>query len=97
MGITIVLKGPHDFVYQGDEIIEVSGGNPGMTKGGTGDVLAGLIAALYTTHDACTAAVVGSYTNKQAGEYLAQSVGPFFNASDLVEAVPKVLWESLKQ
>ena len=27
-------------------------GNSGMTKGGTGDVLAGLIAALYTTNNA---------------------------------------------
>lgn len=96
-GITILLKGPQDFVYHGDEMVAVSGGNAGMTKGGTGDVLAGLVAALYTQHDAMTAAVVGSYTNKQAGELLAQSVGPFFNASDLVEAVPKVLWEALKK
>ncbi len=94
-GITIVLKGSVDFVYSGKEVVEVSGGNPGMTKGGTGDVLAGVIAALYATNDKMTAAVVGSYANKLAGESLAQKVGPFFNASDLVQAVPEVLWKNL--
>lgn len=96
-GITIVLKGPVDFVYHGSEVVEVSGGNPGMTKGGTGDVLAGLIAALYTTNEMMTAAVVGSYTNKLAGEALAEKVGPFFNASDLVQAVPEVVWQLKNQ
>lgn len=95
-GVTIVLKGPVDFVYSQKEVVEVTGGNPGMTKGGTGDVLAGVIAALYATNDKMTAAVVGSYINKLAGERLAAAVGPFFNASDLVEMVPQVLWESLQ-
>lgn len=76
--------------------LEISGGNPGMTKGGTGDVLAGLIAALYCTHDALVSSVVGSYVNKKAGEDLYHSVGPFFNASDLVAQVPKTLWNALQ-
>ena len=50
---------------------------------------------------ACTylllAAAVGSYCNKKAGEELAKSVGPFFNASDLVAAIPGVLWAELKK
>ncbi|MDQ5951567.1 MAG: hypothetical protein QG639_848, partial [Patescibacteria group bacterium] len=95
-GVSIVLKGPTDFIYSGNAVVEVKGGNAGMTKGGTGDVLAGLIAALYCTNDKETAAVIGSYINKKAGERLAESTGPFFNASDLVEAVPKVLWEEVK-
>ncbi len=95
-GVTVLLKGPVDYVYHGAELIEITGGNPGMTKGGTGDVLAGLVAALYTHHDAPTAAVVGSYINKATGEKLAQTVGPFFNASDLVQVVPEVLWERVK-
>lgn len=95
-GATILLKGPTDFIYKADEVVEVTGGNPGMTKGGTGDVLAGLVAALYTQHDAMTSSVVGSYINKRAGEVLAESVGPFFNASDLVDAVPKVFWSELQ-
>lgn len=94
---TILLKGHTDFVYSGSEVVEITGGNPGMTKGGTGDVLAGLVAALYTQNSALVAAAVGSYCNKKAGEELAKSVGPFFNASDLVAAIPGVLWAELKK
>lgn len=95
-GCTVLLKGHIDYVYAGTEVVEVTGGNPGMTKGGTGDVLAGLVAALFTQHPAAVAAVVGSYINKKAGEKLAESVGPFFNASDLVDTIPKVMWEELQ-
>lgn len=91
-GPTVLLKGKVDTVTNGEEVVPVQGGNAGMTKGGTGDVLAGLVAALYCTHDAMTAAVVGSYINKKAGEKLFEEVGPYFNASDLVEAIPRVLW-----
>lgn len=96
-GTSVVLKGPTDYVYVGNAVIEVTGGNPGMTKGGTGDVLAGLIAALYCVNEKEVAAVVGSYINKKAGEKLAEEVGAFFNASDLVEMVPKVLWNELQK
>jgi hydroxyethylthiazole kinase-like uncharacterized protein yjeF len=91
-GVTVLLKGPTDLVFHQDQVIQVAGGNAGMTKGGTGDVLAGLVAALYCKHEAVTAAVVASYVNKKAGEKLAEKVGPFFNASDLVTVIPEVLW-----
>ncbi len=91
--VTVLLKGVVDQVYASGEMIEVSGGNQGMTKGGTGDVLAGLVAALYCQNSALVASVVGSYVNKKAGEALWQTVGPYFNSSDLVTQVPKTLWE----
>lgn len=93
---TLLLKGQTDFVITKSQVQPISGGNAGMTKGGTGDVLAGLVAALYCTHDAQTAAIAGSYFNKKAGDFLYESVGPFFNSSELVEAVPKVVWQYLK-
>ena len=66
-------------------------GNPGMTKGGTGDVLAGLVAALYCKNDSWVAATVGSWVNKQAGDELFKRVGTYFNAADLVAETPKIL------
>ncbi len=97
---TILLKNKVDTItwYENSEkrTLEISGGNPGMTKGGTGDVLAGLIAALYCTHSAVVSVVIGSYTNKKAGDELYDSVGPFFNSSDLVAQVPKTLWRTLE-
>lgn len=90
-GCTILLKGPIDTIYQADRCTEISGGNPGMTKGGTGDVLAGLVAALYCKNDAWTAATVGSFVNKKAGDQLYEKVGPYFNATDLVNEIPQTM------
>jgi hydroxyethylthiazole kinase-like uncharacterized protein yjeF len=87
----VVLKGVIDIVTNGLESKEVSGGNAGMTKGGTGDVLAGLIAALATTNDPFISAVAGSIINKKAGDELYTTVGPFFNATDLANEIPRTM------
>ena len=99
----VLLKGEQDMVCGGGECDpemcvpgeckRVMGGNVGMTKGGTGDVLAGLVAALYCKNDAFLAAAAGSYFNKKAGDSLYKKVGPNFNASDLVTEVPKAMKE----
>jgi len=87
----VLLKGEKDIVASSEDFIKISGGNAGMTKGGTGDVLAGLVASLYCKNDAFLAAKVGSYINKKAGESLEKSVGIYFNASDLADEIPKVM------
>ena len=87
----ILLKGPMDIICSQNECKKVTGGNSGMTKGGTGDVLAGLVAALYCKNEAFLSAQVASYVNKKAGESLFKKVGYFFNASDLVNEIPKNL------
>lgn len=98
---TILLKGVVDIAGTGaqcdekvcapGEVIRIEGGNEGMTKGGTGDVLAGLIAALSCYNDPVLAALAGSYINKQAGDALYKTVGPFYNASDLAAQIPKTM------
>ena len=62
-----------------------------MTKGGTGDVLAGLIASLACKNDLYLAAKCGSYINKKAGESLYKKQGIYFNATDLVGEIPQVM------
>lgn len=84
----IVQKGTVDIVTNGEVTEHISGGNAGMTKGGTGDVLSGLIAALATTNAPFAAACAGSYINKQAGDDLYVRVGPFYNATDLANQIP---------
>lgn len=88
---TILVKGHKDVICSKERCVEVSGGNAGMTKGGTGDVLAGLIAALATKNDLYLAATAGSYINKKAGDSLFTKVGYFFNASDLASEIPVVM------
>ena len=91
----VLLKGKVDVVCDENSCVRVEGGNEGMTKGGTGDVLAGLVGALYCKSDVFLAAKVGSLINKSAGDRLYKKVGPYFNASDLVEEVAKVMKEIL--
>ena len=92
----ILLKGQEDLICWEKDCIRVSGGNAGMTKGGTGDVLAGLTAALYSQNEnPFLVAQSASFLNKKAGESLAQKVGVYFNASDLVEEIPVVMKEYL--
>jgi len=92
----VLLKGEEDVISDGKEVFVVEGGNSGMTKGGTGDVLAGLVAGLSCKNDLVLAARVGSWVNKTAGERLFEKVGTYFNASDLLTEVPKVLAELTK-
>ncbi len=88
---TVLLKGEKDIVADKDKVEIISGGNAGMTKGGTGDVLAGLVAGLYCKNEAFTAAVCASYINKKAGEDLFEKKGYWFNASDLADQIPQTM------
>ncbi len=88
---TILLKGEIDVISNGARTVQISGGNAGMTKGGTGDVLAGLVAALYCKNDAFLSASCGSYINKKAGDGLYKKVGLYFNSSDLADEIPIVM------
>jgi len=92
---TVVLKGKEDFIASPNEVCKVKGGNAGMTKGGTGDVLAGLVSSLYCKNEAFLAACAGSFINKKAGESLEKSMGVYFNATDLAYEIPRVMKELL--
>lgn len=91
----VLLKGDKDVASDGKETRVIEGGNPGMTKGGTGDVLAGLIAALACKNDPFLATIAGSFINKKAGDELYKKVGSFFNASDLANQIPVTMKELL--
>lgn len=89
----VLLKGEKDIASDGNETRIIEGGNAGMTKGGTGDVLAGLIAALACKNDPFLAAIAGSFINKKAGDALYKTVGPYFNATDLANEIPITMKE----
>jgi hydroxyethylthiazole kinase-like uncharacterized protein yjeF len=91
--LNVLLKGQEDLVCSSEKCVRTSGGNAGMTKGGTGDVLAGLVAALACKNNPFLAATAGSYINKKAGESLFEKVGYNFNASDLANEIPVVMKE----
>ena len=81
---TILLKGVRDIVASGGNVAYVKGGNAGMTKGGTGDVLAGLCAALFSQcGEPMRAAYTASLLNKRAGELLFKHYKYNFSSEDL--------------
>lgn len=92
----IVVKGPTTFVYSPDDGIEVNGGNPGLTKGGTGDTQAGLTVALLAKNDPLLAAAGASYLLKKAADELHGEVGTGFNADDLVNKIPPTFFRLTK-
>jgi NAD(P)H-hydrate epimerase len=88
----IVKKDPAaDIITNGKKTVLNKTHNQGMTKGGTGDVLAGLIAAFACKSDPFTAAVAGVYLNGYAGNQLMKKFGYNYCSSDLAEELAQVL------
>lgn len=90
---TIFLKGSTDTIASpdGDQYV-INGGNAGLTVGGTGDALAGLIAGLMaqrmSSSEACRMA---GATMKKAGEKLFEEKGFAYSARDVIELIPSLL------
>ncbi|MEK7597418.1 MAG: NAD(P)H-hydrate dehydratase [Patescibacteria group bacterium] len=93
--VTILLKAITDIISDGKEVYLVEGGNAGLTKGGTGDILAGLTTALSTSNSALTSAVSASLLLKKTGEKLFHSKGYWYNVSNIIETIPEVLVRSV--
>jgi NAD(P)H-hydrate epimerase len=92
----VVLKGPITVVASPDKTIEVHGGNPGLTKGGTGDVQAGLTVSLLAKNEPFLSASTAAYIIKAAADKLHERVGTYFNADDLSKEIPNLLFELQK-
>lgn len=87
----VLLKAVADVISDGDQTIIIEGGNAGLTKGGTGDILAGLVSALRTKNDPVTSTVLGSYLLKRAADQLFTHKGTWYNNSDLIGIIPDIL------
>jgi len=92
LGVTILLKGHHDIISDGERVFVNTTGSPYMTKGGFGDVLAGIAGSLLTrTGDPFESACLATYINGKAGEAAAQTYGEGTLASDMLEYIPLVI------
>lgn len=99
LGCTVVLKGAVTLVAdkQGRVHFNLTG-NPGMSTGGSGDVLAGIITALAAQTQDCTeAAINGVYIHGKAGDKASERLGEISSLpSDLIECLPEVYKELMR-
>ena len=93
-GCVTVLKGVNTVTASPEgQIIVNTTGNPGLAKGGSGDVLAGMIAALAAQGtEMFYAAAAGAYLHGLAADLLARTKGlPAILPRDIPEALPELL------
>ncbi|NHJ48807.1 MAG: NAD(P)H-hydrate dehydratase [Asgard group archaeon] len=89
---TIVLKGKNDVISDGNSVKINRTGHPGMTVGGTGDVLAGVIGAICSiVPNTYRSSCASTYLTGKAGEYAAKEFGNSLLATDVIEMIPKVI------
>jgi NAD(P)H-hydrate epimerase len=105
VGHTILVKGRYDVIASddGERVRQNRTGNPGMTVGGTGDVLAGTVGALAAQTDPrpsepartdpFRAAAAAAYVNGLAGDAAAAANGHGLVATDLIDRLPDALYD----
>ena len=88
----ILLKGHVDIISDRERIKLNFTGNPGMTVGGTGDVLSGIVGAfLAQGADPFDAAVAGAFINGAAGDFVLSEKGYHMVPTDIIEWIPRVM------
>ena len=95
-GVTLVLKGATTIITDGATVVFVTAGSPGMARGGSGDILTGVIAGLLCGGreggmGGFDAAVTGAHICGKAGEAAVAALGELsMTAGDTLRYIPEV-------
>jgi len=93
----ILLKGMDDLISNGERCVTNATGNAGMTSAGTGDVLSGIVAGLLSKGMTCfDAAALGAFISGKAGELAFGEKSYGLIATDVIDAIPKILKQYLR-
>jgi NAD(P)H-hydrate epimerase len=97
LGSIILLKGAVDIISDGIHTRYNWTGNPGMTVGGTGDVLTGITAG-YIAQGAepMQAACAGAFINGAAGDLVYAEKGYHILPEDVVQFIPYVVEDAVE-
>lgn len=90
-GCILVLKGPNTVIAAPNGSIWINTtGNNGMAKGGSGDILAGIITSLLGQHlDPTTAAALAAWIHGHAGDLCQKELGEFgMLPQDILKKLP---------
>jgi hydroxyethylthiazole kinase-like uncharacterized protein yjeF len=98
--LIVVLKGHRTLVVRPDGEAWVSTtGNPGMSTGGTGDILTGMVAGMMAQHpgDVFLAVLAAVHLHGLAGDVMRESVGEHsLVATDLLRGLPEAFLRARK-
>lgn len=91
--IICVSKFARTIITNGENIFINMTGGPSLAKGGSGDVLTGVIAGMLASGlSPIGAASIGVYIHGRAGDITAERMGEFSpTARDVIDAIPEVL------
>ncbi len=91
-GCTVVRKGPETVcAFPDGDAAVLRVGNPGMAKGGSGDVLAGMLGALLCQMPARDAVQTAVWLHGRAGDLCAGRMGEYaMDPTDVIAALPEV-------
>lgn len=91
-GCILVLKGHRTVcAFPDGGVYIIPYGNPGMAKGGSGDVLAGIIGAFVMQLSTKQAVVTACAVHALAGDLCAQRLGEYsMLPTDMIEALPEI-------
>lgn len=93
LGVIVLLKGHETVITDGKRCYRNPTGNPGMATGGSGDVLAGIIASLLGQGiSPLEAAACGAWLHGAAGDICAKEIGQYgMLPSDMLRVLPRLL------
>ena len=93
LGIILLRKGHRTVITDGEKVYVNQSGNPGMAVGGSGDVLAGIIASLIGQGvPPLEAAACGAWFHGRAGDLCAETIGMRgLLPTDMVNMLPRLL------
>jgi len=94
LNINVILKGSNTLVGEkGGKVYINPTGNPGMASGGSGDVLAGILAGFISQTQSNTLALCAAvYIHGLAGDLAKEKIGEIsMLATDIIEFLPKAI------
>ena len=92
LDVTLLIKGPYDYISDGRTLKINRTGCPEMSIGGTGDILAGLCGCfLATNNNPFKSACSGAFLNGYIGDYIKKNLTTRFTATDMIENMKSVI------
>ena len=98
-GCIMVLKGHRTVIAFPDGMVYITNhGNPGMAKGGSGDVLTGVLSAMLCQLPVERAVTTGVFLHSYAGDLCRDRLGEYsMTATDIIETLPEATKNLIEQ